>query len=203
MKVSLKNLGPVKTASINISPLTIFVGPNNAGKSFTASIIYTSLAAARTTNPIWSPVRMRRLTRIIGEEPIMAAITYFADIPDDSTLADKPPEEAQEVVRALASSLLAEYLFEVIQELERIFGVSLQDLRRMSKKQHVPGTLKIESEEPRWQISLEFTIVPLRDEQVAMTGMVAMMRDVTIRFTELKVLRQRLAKLTERHAGTP
>lgn len=53
------------------------------------------------------------------------------------------------------------------------------------------------------QISLEFTIVPLRDEQGAMTGMVAVMRDVTIRFTELKVLRQRLAKLTERHAGTP
>lgn len=53
------------------------------------------------------------------------------------------------------------------------------------------------------RISLEFTIVPLRDEQGAMTGMVAVMRDVTIRFTELKVLRQRLAKLTERHAGTP
>ncbi len=45
--------------------------------------------------------------------------------------------------------------------------------------------------------------MPLRDEQGAMTGMVAVMRDVTIRFTELKVLRQRLAKLTERHAGTP
>ncbi|WP_456684784.1 PAS domain-containing protein [Bradyrhizobium sp. P5_C11_2] len=53
------------------------------------------------------------------------------------------------------------------------------------------------------QISLEFTIVPLKDEQGAMTGMVAVVRDVTIRFTELKVLRQRLAKLTERHAGTP
>ena len=53
------------------------------------------------------------------------------------------------------------------------------------------------------QISLEFTIVPLRDEHGAMTGMVAVMRDVTIRFTELKVLRQRLAKANEGRAGTP
>ena len=53
------------------------------------------------------------------------------------------------------------------------------------------------------QISLEFTIVPLKDEQGAMAGMVAVMRDVTNRFTELKVLRERLAKVTEARAGTP
>ena len=53
------------------------------------------------------------------------------------------------------------------------------------------------------QISLEFTIVPLKNEQGAMIGTVAVMRDVTIRFTELKVLRERLAKLTEGRADTP
>lgn len=51
------------------------------------------------------------------------------------------------------------------------------------------------------QISLEFTIVPLKDERGAMTGMVSVMRDVTVRFTELKVLRERLAKVTEERAG--
>ena len=44
------------------------------------------------------------------------------------------------------------------------------------------------------QISLEFTIVPLRDEQGSMTGIVAVMRDVTVRFAEMKALRERLAK---------
>ena len=43
-------------------------------------------------------------------------------------------------------------------------------------------------------ISLEFTIVPLKDEQGAMTGIVAIMRDVTTRFAEMRVLRERLAK---------
>ncbi|MGH1572392.1 PAS domain-containing protein [Methylobacterium sp. P31] len=53
------------------------------------------------------------------------------------------------------------------------------------------------------QISLEFTIVPLKDEHGAMTGMIAVMRDVTIRFTELRVLRERLARVSEGPAGTP
>ena len=44
------------------------------------------------------------------------------------------------------------------------------------------------------QISLEFTIVPLRDEQGNMTGIVAVMRDVTVRFAEMKALREQLAK---------
>lgn len=47
------------------------------------------------------------------------------------------------------------------------------------------------------QISVEFTIVPLKNEQGAMIGMVALMRDVTIRFTEMKVLRQRLSGVAD------
>lgn len=44
-------------------------------------------------------------------------------------------------------------------------------------------------------ISVEFTIVPLKDEHGQMAGMAAVMRDVTARFQELKDLRRKLAKL--------
>jgi PAS domain S-box-containing protein len=43
------------------------------------------------------------------------------------------------------------------------------------------------------RISLEFTIVPLRDETGQMIGMAAIMRDVTSRFEELRALRQKAA----------
>lgn len=43
------------------------------------------------------------------------------------------------------------------------------------------------------RISLEFTIVPLRDETGQMIGMAAIMRDVTGRFEEMRALRQKLA----------
>ena len=43
------------------------------------------------------------------------------------------------------------------------------------------------------RISIEFTIVPLKDSNGAMAGMVAILRDVTERFAELRELRKALA----------
>ena len=46
------------------------------------------------------------------------------------------------------------------------------------------------------RISVEFTIVPLKDGHAQMTGMAAVMRDVTNRFLEMKALRQKLKEGT-------
>ena len=46
------------------------------------------------------------------------------------------------------------------------------------------------------RISVEFTIVPLKDQGERMTGMAAVMRNVTKRFDEVKTLRQKLAEAT-------
>ncbi|WP_376964741.1 PAS domain S-box protein [Azospirillum sp. A26] len=43
------------------------------------------------------------------------------------------------------------------------------------------------------RISVEFTIVPLKDADGAMLGMASVMRDVSARFEELKTLRRQLA----------
>jgi len=49
------------------------------------------------------------------------------------------------------------------------------------------------------RISIEFTIVPLKDVTGAMQGMVAVMRDITARFEELRELRKRLAAATSQN----
>jgi PAS domain S-box-containing protein len=46
-------------------------------------------------------------------------------------------------------------------------------------------------------VSLEFTIVPVRDETSRMIGMVAIMRDVTARFEEMRALRQKIASASK------
>ena len=43
-------------------------------------------------------------------------------------------------------------------------------------------------------VSLEFTIVPVRDETSRMIGMVAIMRDVTVRFEEMRALRRKVTE---------
>jgi hypothetical protein len=44
------------------------------------------------------------------------------------------------------------------------------------------------------RISIEFTIVPFRDNHARMIGSAAMLRDVTARFEELRALRCQLAE---------
>jgi PAS domain S-box-containing protein len=45
-------------------------------------------------------------------------------------------------------------------------------------------------------ISIEFTIAPLHDDEGNFDGLVALIRDVTGRFEELRSLRRRIAELT-------
>jgi nitric oxide dioxygenase len=46
-------------------------------------------------------------------------------------------------------------------------------------------------------VSIEFTIVPLRDGTGSLTGLVAIMRDVSKRFEEMRALKQKLAEATQ------
>jgi PAS domain S-box-containing protein len=47
------------------------------------------------------------------------------------------------------------------------------------------------------QLSLEFTILPLRDRSRALFGLAAIMRDVTERFEETRALKRKVAKMTK------
>ncbi|WP_458456198.1 AAA family ATPase [Methanobrevibacter sp.] len=42
-KLLIQNFGPIKKADITISPLTIFIGPNSSGKSYSALLIHSIL----------------------------------------------------------------------------------------------------------------------------------------------------------------
>ncbi len=46
MKISVTNLGPIKQADIDLAPLTVFIGPNNSGKSALAAVVYATLYQA-------------------------------------------------------------------------------------------------------------------------------------------------------------
>ena len=45
IELEVKNFGPIAEAKIDLRPLTVFVGPNNTGKSYLATLIYALHAA--------------------------------------------------------------------------------------------------------------------------------------------------------------
>ena len=40
MKITVKNLGPIKEATVDLADLTVFVGENGTGKSYLAKVVY-------------------------------------------------------------------------------------------------------------------------------------------------------------------
>lgn len=47
MKLTVKNFGPIKSAKVDVKPLTVFVGPSNTGKSYLAMLIYITAKALK------------------------------------------------------------------------------------------------------------------------------------------------------------
>lgn len=45
LKLKVKNFGPVYEGDIHLKPLTLFVGPNNSGKSYIAMLVHSIFEA--------------------------------------------------------------------------------------------------------------------------------------------------------------
>ncbi len=44
-QINFKDFGPVKNAEIEVHPLTVFVGPNNTGKTYVAYFIWNIVSS--------------------------------------------------------------------------------------------------------------------------------------------------------------
>ena len=54
LKVSVKNFGPIREGTVEFKPLTVFIGPNNSGKSYMGILVY-SLFQAVSYRDIMTP----------------------------------------------------------------------------------------------------------------------------------------------------
>lgn len=70
---SVKNLGPLLEGTVELRPLTIFVGPSNTGKSYMASAIYATAMAAGDF------LRFRPDGKFSERENVGAAVKFFRE----------------------------------------------------------------------------------------------------------------------------
>ena len=40
LRLAVKNFGPIREGEVEFKPLTVFIGPNNSGKSYMATLLY-------------------------------------------------------------------------------------------------------------------------------------------------------------------
>ena len=72
LTLHIKNFGPVSNAIISLKPLTIFIGPNNSGKSYAAMLVHSIVSAC--AQPTLDPSAVDRPTSI----PIHALHEFHA-----------------------------------------------------------------------------------------------------------------------------
>ena len=81
--LSVENFGPIARATLDLRPLTVFVGPSNTGKSYLAILIYA-------------------LHRVFGTDGSYRRFSALADEPrEDSRTASRTSEELREFVHAV------------------------------------------------------------------------------------------------------
>jgi predicted ATPase len=164
-RVSVRNIGPIKSADVSLAPLSILVGPNNAGKSMMSTLLYASTSAssiakrARLSPTPISPGRVQHGDQTFSRDQI-AGIQHQAEVLIDA-LAE-PIEDlyqflTQPLVKYLQDSLeqaLSTYTEEIESEIERCFGSKIDDLVRSRQGRRMPASIVVSHSDPPWTVDL-------------------------------------------------
>ena len=150
VEIAVKNFGPIAEATINLQPLTVFVGSSNTGKTYFSTLIY---ALHGTFNGF------SHLPKRLGQ---FSSLSY-TDIPDiikKLTTPDRPfkfSDLPQETRTMLQSEM--ENPESLKAELERCFDLnSIKELVRLKdgRRDEMTVSLKVSEEnEKLWHFNLE------------------------------------------------
>ena len=135
----IDDFGPIKKAAISLRPLTIFIGPNNTGKSYAAMLAHSAMSATRgiSASPYWpahSASETKKQKSVLAEQQkTLAALWSTGE-------AKCPPDLTRHLIR----SCIKWYEVNLQSEIVRNFGSELDELTR-SGASHFSLSLKNKS----------------------------------------------------------
>lgn len=161
MQLTLSNIGPIRSATFLLRPLTVFVGPNNSGKSFAAQVLHAMLSRNATD----SAIRRMRFTRAQQNGP-ESAMSREEGLSEEiyEILTDRTGRDFDEVSaelkdyfsRALSQAII-HYARSLLTELERTTGAEATSLRRIQGKRRTSALIELSFPSPEWSISISIT----------------------------------------------
>lgn len=156
LSVALSNLGPLRSADLDIADLTLLTGENNAGKTFFATVLHRVLDASPSSSPLplrsmdGAPTQVRDWVARVLDGP-----DGDADTPD--SLKFDPSEESSEWAAQLATEMLESYGRAVRDAISYAFGAEPSDLRRRTRSRRASDCfLRIRAHEPAWELEIRF-----------------------------------------------
>ncbi len=135
LRFRLNNFGPISNADIYLKPLTLFVGPNSCGKSYTAMFLHSVFLAHTGEATHWLSHRRRVLVDFRAglvpaeEKHVSALLAQASKLPPGGSLP-VPPEIVQDAADATLANLYGKRLQDA---LEYSYASSVRDLIAIEK----------------------------------------------------------------------
>ena len=161
-RLEVEDFGPISQASVDLRPLTVFVGPNNTGKSCLAILLYALHRSLKGMDP-WPLGRHRLPGRPANQDrfrPVESAVreSLLSWMSAAGTNPSLPPEVAESIRRNIErdGTLKAAMAGEIC----RCYGVDpLRELIRHSGSiRRATVSLSMPPESPSPSIGLQFVI---------------------------------------------
>ncbi len=150
VEIAVKNFGPIAEATINLQPLTVFVGPSNTGKTYFSTLIYALHGAFNGFSRLprrrgyFSAFSYTDIPDILKKLNTLDRSFQFSDIPQETRTMLLSEMENPESLKA---------------ELERCFDLnSITELIRLKNDQRDEMTvsLKVSAESQKlWNFNLK------------------------------------------------
>ena len=162
LKIEVEDFGPITGGEITLKPLTVFIGPNNSGKSYFAMLIhsifesYTPTASLRgVTLPMGRGFAGRQVW--ISREQFTEVVRQFDDLEESGEL-DIPKELLEEVTKRIFEEVYQKRLSD---EIIRSFACPLLELIRVEEKSF---TLKIGYNSCNIHLMCQKSILEIREQ---------------------------------------
>lgn len=156
ISVELSNLGPLRSAELDVADLTLLIGENNTGKTFFATVLHRVLGAAPSApsrhreqlNEV--PDQVRKWVREVLDDHSHDTAVVGADrfSPNDTTLT---------WAKEFTIDILEGYGKAVREYVSYAFGVEASRLRRRTRSRYASDCyLRIRSLQPEWEVEIRF-----------------------------------------------
>jgi predicted ATPase len=162
IEIEAKDFGPISDGKITLKPLTIFIGPNNSGKSYAAMLIYSVFESMFEPHPLIGPLRIDLRGWIVSRRFVSdRTVKEFREIIENLTHLNG---KALEVPEQLTVNLIHGILEEMFERrlgsiIKHAFACPLNDLIRIGKNSF---SLRI-------RINSYDTYLTLQDEKLKLT----------------------------------
>ena len=153
--MELSNLGPLRSAQMELGDLNLLIGENNTGKTFFATVLHRVLDAKPEPE-----YRFGRPTEVPDE--VQEWITRLYDGPNgDSAVSEEftrtPSDQTVEWATSLATNILERYASNVRDHVKYAFRAQASDLRRKTSNGNADNSyLRIRAPQRDWEIEVRF-----------------------------------------------